>query len=210
MKGPTITDFGDESRPHPSGTQTQSSAALWARLRFALSWIIALGLVVAVLPRAVDVSWHGVLPVLGLVHWRAAFVLLGLWFLGLYVHSFVLTAAAPSLTHRRALTLNLTGSAVSNVVPLGGAAGVELNRRMMKAWGIDGRAFTGYTFLTNLWDVGSKLLLPVIGLVVLARAGEDVAPQVQTASLVAGLGFIALVASATVVLLRPRGAVGAR
>lgn len=207
MKGPTITDSGDESGPHPSGPETQSGAALWAKLRFALSWIIALGLVVAVLPRAVDVSWHGVLPVLGLVHWPAAFVLVGLWFLGLYVHTFVLTAAAPSLTHRRALTLNLTGSAVSNVIPLGGAAGVELNRRMMRAWGIDGRAFTGYTFLTNLWDVGSKLLLPVIGLVVLARAGEDVSPQVQTASLVAGLGFIALAASATVVLLSPRGAV---
>lgn len=178
----------------------------WARLRFLLSWAAAVALVVAVLPRVVDVSWHGVLPVLESLHWPAALALTGLWLLGLYVHSFVLTAAAPSLTHRRALTLNLTGSAIANVVPLGGAAGVELNRRMMRAWGIDARAFTGYTFLTNLWDVGAKLLLPVIAVVALARAGEDVSPQVQTASLVTGVGFVLVVAGASVVLRSPRGA----
>lgn len=181
-------------------------AELWARARFVLSWLAAVALLGAVLPRAVDVSWQGLLPVLGSVHWTAALALVGLWFLGLYVHSFVLTAAAPSLTHRRALTLNLTGSAVSNVVPLGGAAGAELNRRMMRAWGIDGRAFAGYTFLTNLWDVGSKLLLPVIAVVVLARAGEHVSPQMQTASLVAGAGFVVMATGVAFVLMSARGA----
>ncbi|GAB3038005.1 hypothetical protein GCM10011376_35150 [Nocardioides flavus (ex Wang et al. 2016)] len=184
-----------------------SRAELRARIRFVLSWVAALALVITVLPRAVDVSWHGVLPVLGSVHWPAALGLAGLWLLGLYVHTFVLTAAAPSLTHRRALTLNLTGSAVSNVVPLGGAAGVELNRRMMRAWGIDGRAFTGYTFLTNLWDVGSKLLLPVIAVVTLARAGQHVSPQVQTASFISGVAFVVVAAGAASVLMSSRGAV---
>ena len=86
----------------------------WARLRFAFSWILAAALIGVAVPRAVDVSWHGVIPVLTSVHWPALLVLVGLWLLGLYVHSFVLTAAAPSLTHRRALTLNMTGSAVTN------------------------------------------------------------------------------------------------
>ena len=181
-------------------------ADLRARLRFVVSWTLALTLVVMIVPRAVDISWKGVLPILGALHWPAAVALAGLWFLGLYVHSFVLTAAAPSLTHRRALTLNLTGSAVSNVVPLGGAAGVELNRRMMRAWGIDGRTFTGYTFLTNLWDVGSKLLLPVIAVAALAHAGETISPQVQTASLAAGVGFVLLAAAAAFVLASQRGA----
>ncbi|RYP84003.1 glycosyltransferase [Nocardioides guangzhouensis] len=189
--------------PRPRGPR----ADLWSRLRFLSSWVAAVALLGAVLPRVVDITWHGVLPVLGSVPWRASLILAGLWLLGLYVHSFVLTAAAPSLTRRRALTLNLTGSAVSNVVPLGGAAGVELNRRMMRAWGIDGRAFTGFTFLTNLWDVGSKLLLPVVAAVALARAGEHVAPQVQTVSLVAGVGFVVMAVVAALVLVSPRGAV---
>lgn len=178
----------------------------WARARFALSWLAAVALLATVLPRALNVSWHGLLPVLESIHWTAALALVGLWFLGLYVHSFVLTAAAPSLTHRRALTLNLTGSAVSNVVPLGGAAGVELNRRMMRAWGIDSRAFTGYTFLTNLWDVGSKLLLPVVAVLVLARAGEHVSPQVQAASFVAAAAFAIMASCAAFVLTSVRGA----
>ena len=193
-------------RPHGS-TNPEKHADRRARLRFVLSWGLALALVVAIVPRAVDVSWRGVLPVLGSVHWPAALSLAGLWFLGLFVHSFVLTAAAPSLTHRRALTLNLTGSAVSNVVPLGGAAGVELNRRMMRAWGIDARAFTGYTFLTNLWDVASKLLLPVVAVVALAQSGEHISSQVRTASLVAGVGFVVVAAGAAFVLASHRGAV---
>ncbi|MDX6373433.1 MAG: hypothetical protein QOD98_2421, partial [Nocardioidaceae bacterium] len=114
---------------------TDARADRWAKLRFVLSWGAGSALILAILPRAVDVSWHAMLPALGSVRWPAALALAGVWFLGLFVHSFVLTAAAPSLTHRRALTLNLTGSAVSNVVPLGGAAGVELNRRMMRTWG---------------------------------------------------------------------------
>ena len=181
-------------------------ASGWGRTRFLLSWLAATALLGVVLPLAVDVSWHGLLPVLRAVHWTTALALTGLWFLGLYVHSFVLTAAAPSLTHRRALTLNLTGSALSNVVPLGAAAGVELNRRMMRAWGIDSRAFTGYTVLTNLWDVGSKLLLPVVAVVVLARAGDHLATPVVTASWVAGAALAVVVACAVVVLRSARGA----
>lgn len=188
-------------------TRGGSRADLRTRAKFFLSWALAAALLVAIVPRAVDLSWKGVLPVLGAVHWPAAIALGGLWFLGLYVHSFVLTAAAPTLTHRRALTLNLTGSAVSNVVPLGGAAGVELNRRMMRAWGIDGRTFTGYTFLTNLWDVASKLLLPVIAVAALARAGDHISPQVQTAGIVAGVGFVVVAAGAAFVLASHRGAV---
>ncbi len=176
----------------------------WARLRFVLSWTTALALAVFALPRAVHVSWQGVVPVLTSLPWTAVVVLGAVWLLGLLVHTFVLTAAAPSLTHRRALTLNVTGSAVSNVVPLGGAAGVELNRRMMRAWGIDARTFTGYTFLTNLWDVCSKLLLPVVAVLALAHAGEAVTVPLQLASLVGTVVFAGVAALATVLLLSPR------
>jgi glycosyltransferase involved in cell wall biosynthesis/uncharacterized membrane protein YbhN (UPF0104 family) len=185
-------------RPHAGWRST---------LRFLVSWAAAVGFVAGLLPRVVSVSFHGVLAVVGAVPWPAVVALTIVWLVGLYVHSFVLTAAAPGLTHRRALTLNLTGSAVANVVPLGGAAGVELNRRMMRAWGIDARAFTGYAFLTNLWDVGSKLLLPGVAVVALARAGEAVTPQVRTASLLAGVAFVMVTVGAALVLAGPRGAV---
>jgi glycosyltransferase involved in cell wall biosynthesis/uncharacterized membrane protein YbhN (UPF0104 family) len=201
-----VTDApGQQGGALAATARGSSRRSLWARLRFLASWLLALALVAVVLPRTVDVSWHGVLPVLRAVHWPALMALIVLWLLGLVVHSFVLTAAAPALTHRRAMALNMTGSAVANVVPLGGAAGVELNRRMMRAWGIDTRSFAGYTFLTNLWDVGSKLLLPVVGVIVLARAGERVSPQLKSVSLLAGVNFGGLAAFAAVLLLSPRG-----
>jgi glycosyltransferase involved in cell wall biosynthesis/uncharacterized membrane protein YbhN (UPF0104 family) len=185
-------------------TDPQVGPAVWPRVRFFVSWALALALVAIGVPRAVDISWHGVFPVLRSLHWPALVGLLMLWLLGLIVHSSVLTAAAPSLTRRRAITLNLTGSAVSNVVPLGGAAGVELNRRMMSAWGIDSRRFTGYTFLTNLWDVGAKLLLPLIAVMVLAYGGQTVSAPLRLAALVAASVLACLVAGAAAVLLSPR------
>lgn len=176
------------------------SASGRARARFLFSWITALALIGVALPHAVDVSWRGVIPVLVSVHWPALLALLGLWFLGLYVHSFVLTAAAPSLSHRRALTLNMTGSAVSNVLPLGGAAGVELNRRMMRAWGIDARGFSRYTIVTNLWDVAAKLVLPVLAVLALSHAGEAITMTLKVAALVAGAVLLGLAAFAFVLL----------
>lgn len=176
----------------------------WPRVRFIVSWVVALTLVGVGVPKTVDISWQGLMPVLGAVRWPALLGLVVLWLLGLVVHSFVLTAAEPSLTHRRALTLNVTGSAVANVVPLGGVAGVELNRRMMQAWGIGGRGFTGYTLLTNLWDVGSKLLLPVVAVLALAHAGEAVTAPLRLAALLATLGFAGVAGFAALLMLSAR------
>ena len=196
-----------ESSASPEAENGRASASRgWSRLRFVLSWAVAVALLGVGLPRAVNISWQAILPVLTSLPWTAVVVLVGVWLLGLFVHSFVLTAAAPSLSRRRALTLNVTGSAVSNVVPLGGAAGVELNRRMMRAWGLDTRTFTGFTFLTNLWDVGSKLLLPVVAVVALAYAGVAITAPLRLASLVGALAFVIVAAFATMLLLSPRWA----
>ena len=188
-------------------TGAQGAPVRWRRVRFALSWALGLTLVGIGIPHVVQVSWGGVLAALRPLGWPAMTALLGLWLAGLLVHTVVLTAAAPGLTRVRALTLNLTGSAVANVLPLGGAAGVELNRRMMRTWGLDTRTFAGFTFLTNLWDVGSKLLLPVVAVVLLAGAGESVTPGLRFASVAAGAAFAAVVAIATLLLSNPRWAV---
>ena len=179
-------------------------ARAWPLLRFVLTWALALLLLGIGVPRAVNVSWHGVVPVLAALHASELLGLALLWVLGLWVHTFVLTAAAPSLTHRRALTLNVTGSAVSNIVPLGGAAGVALNHRMMRAWGVSGRSFAGFILLTNLWDVLAKLALPGVALVVLDNAGEAATGRVQSAALVGLAAFVVVLALLLLVLLSPR------
>ena len=202
------TEAGSSVADDPSAPGSGSSAGrrvAWRSLRFFASWIVALVLIGVALPRLVDVTWGGLFDVLGAVRVSALFILVGLWIGGLWLYSFTLRAAAPGLTHSRALILNLTGSALANAVPLGSFAGVELNRRMMKTWGVDIRAFTGYTFLTNLWNAGSKLILPLIGVGVLTGAGEVVAAQWWATSLISALAFVVLVIGAVVVLHSRRG-----
>ena len=174
--------------------------------RLAVSWVLAVALLVVGLPNVIGVSWHHVIPVLMSLRWPTVVGLVGVWFLGKYVHSFLLTAAAPGLTRPRAVTVNLTGSAVATVMPLGGAAGLEVNRRMLRSWDVDGRGFAGYAFLVNLWGVGCKLLLPATAVLLLALARERVSVPLQATAYSSGLTFLVLAAAATLLLVSPRGA----
>ena len=134
-----------------------------------------------------------------------------LWLAGLYAHTFTLTAALPRLTHRRALALSLTGSAISNVLPFGGAAGIALNYRMTRTWGFDRPAFAAYTVVTNVWDVLVKLCLPALALAGLVLSGQATAGRlVAEATLATGLlAMVALVGAVVLASDRAAVAVGA-
>lgn len=152
-------------------------------------------LFVVVLPLVSQAPWSAIASVLTSLTAVEILGLTALWFAGLYAHSFVLTAAMPTLTHCRALTLNLTGSAVSNVVPLGGALGIGLNYRMSRTWGFSPSTLAVYTFVTNLWDVLTKLSLPALALAALLATGGVTRPQLATAAEVA-LGALVLLVGA--------------
>ncbi len=108
------------------------------------------------------VPWGDIRTTLRNVSAPALAFLVVLWAAGLAAHTTALAAALPGLGHRRALQLSLTGSAVANVLPLGGVAGVALNGAMLRSWRFDSTAFARFTILTNVWDVGLKLLLPAL------------------------------------------------
>src|SRR5690349_16403783 len=108
---------------------------------------------------------------------------------GLLAHSFVLTGALPGLSRRRALTLNLTGSAVANVLPFGGAAGMTLNYAMLRSWSVSATGFAAYTLVTNVWVVLLKLAMPGLGLAVLVATGTRVG---HTLGVVAASAAVAL------------------
>jgi putative heme transporter len=114
------------------------------------------------------VAWAEVLLVLRGVSVQSLVLLAGIWLLGLGIYSAVLSAALPGLGMRRGLLLNLSGSAVANVVPLGGAVATALNWRMARTWGHSDSAFVTYCVLTNALDVLTKLFLPVVGVAALS------------------------------------------
>ncbi|HET6743585.1 MAG TPA: lysylphosphatidylglycerol synthase domain-containing protein, partial [Kribbella sp.] len=100
------------------------------------------------------------------------------WIAGLWAHSFVLAASLPGLTKRRGLTLSLTGSAVANVLPLGGAAGTALNFAMIRRWGFSPGAFGGFLAVTTLLNVVSKLgvIALALGLIPVLHSGHAFGP----------------------------------
>lgn len=147
-------------------------------LRVLLRTVGALGLAAVLLgyvfPRVVGATVGDVRAAFGAVSGRDAVVLVLLWAAGLLTHSFVLTGALPGLTRRRALTLNLTGSAVSNSLPFGGAAGMSLNYLMVRTWGVESAAFAAFTLVTNLFVVLLKLTMPAVALVALWATGVPI------------------------------------
>ena len=169
--------------------------------RFALAGGAAAALLALALPKATGAGWHDIASSLSRPT-AAQLALLGaLWLAGLCVHTPALTAALPGLSHRRALLLNLTGSFVSNLLPLGGAAGTVVNWRMARTWGFTSGAFGRWAVVTNLFDTLVKLALP--GLVLCWFALGSSAPP-RTIGTAAAVGAALLVVSVLAVALVAR------
>jgi uncharacterized membrane protein YbhN (UPF0104 family) len=170
---------------------------------------MALGAVIVVwaVPRAGGVGWGEIGgAVAALSPWQVL-LLAGVWLAGLWVHTLALTAAMPGLSSRRALFLNLTGSSVSNLLPLGGAAGTVANYSMSRAWGFTSSAFARWAVVTNIWDTLAKLALPGVALCWLAVAGVDSGGVLSKAALV---GSALLLVVLLAVRLLASGDTGAR
>jgi uncharacterized protein (TIRG00374 family) len=118
-------------------------------------------------PALVGASWPAIAAELTGVPVIVVAGLVALWFLGLLVHVPVLRSALPGLSARQALVLNLSGSAVSNVVPIGGPVGMGLGYAMARSWGFRSDRFASYVVATNLWNALGKFLM---GLTVLVLA----------------------------------------
>jgi uncharacterized membrane protein YbhN (UPF0104 family) len=137
---------------------------------------------------------------------RQVGLLLAIWLLGLYAHTFTATAALPDLTHRQALQLNLSGSAVSNLVPFGGALGMGLNYAMVRSWGHGPGSFAPFTALTTLWNVLVKLALPVVALGLLVAGGGLPTPGLALAALIATGTLVGVLLAVVVALASERAA----
>ena len=120
------------------------------------------------------VGWSEVVAILRQVQPEQLLLLTVIWLGGLAVYSLVLSAALPGLGVPRSLLLNLSGSAVSNVVPLGGAVGTALNWRMVTRWGHSSNAFAAFCVLTNALDVLTKLVLPLVAVAGLTMVSAHV------------------------------------
>lgn len=159
----TATDLPTDTAP-PRPPRARITTAL----KVVLSASVATALIVWAMPHAIHASWSDIGGLLQAIPAWQLGALGALWLLGLCVQTIALTAAMPGLTYRRALLLNLSGSFISNLLPLGGAAGTVLNYTMSRGWGFRRVEFARYAMLTTLWDMLVKLALPALAVAALA------------------------------------------
>ncbi|KQU68121.1 lysylphosphatidylglycerol synthase transmembrane domain-containing protein [Phycicoccus sp. Root101] len=189
------------ARRAPGGGRGGGRAA-----KLLLSGALATGILALALPKVAGAEWADIAHALASLSLAHLLLLTVVWLVGLWVHTPALTAAMPGLSHRRALLLNLTGSFVSNLLPLGGAAGTVANWRMARSWGFASPVFARWALVTNLFDTALKLALPGVALLWLAAAGVETGGAVGTAAYV-GLGLLTAVVVALWLLARDDRAV---
>ena len=154
----------------------------------------AVVVIVVAIPAVAAASWDDITTTLGRLDPLVVVGLTALWVAGLVAQTPTLTAALPGLSHRRALALNLSGSCVSNLLPLGGAAGTAVNWRMVRGWGFGAAAFARWALVTNLADTAVKLALPAVVLGWFAVSADAPPHVIGTAALAGAALLIVLIA----------------
>ena len=162
-------------------------------LQAAASIALIVTLLAVVYPHVTRTPWRDMLEQFESLSMLDLAVLAAVWFAGIYIHAFLITASLPDITIRQALTMNLAGSAVSNVMPFGGAAGMAVGLAMTRSWGVRASAFALSTMLTNLINTLAKLVLPLVALVALVLTHQLVGRQLTIAAGIATSAAVLIV-----------------
>jgi uncharacterized membrane protein YbhN (UPF0104 family) len=154
----------------------------WRVLRGIASVALAAVLLVLLLPRVTGARWSQIGDQLARLSTGQLLALAAVWLIGLWFYTFVLTGSVPGLRHDQALTVNVTTSAVSNLIPFGGAAGLALTFGMLRTWGFSAPTVALSALVTGIWNVLAKLALPLLALVGLLIAGDAATHRLAAAA----------------------------
>ncbi|GLW16849.1 hypothetical protein Stsp01_35920 [Streptomyces sp. NBRC 13847] len=167
------------------------------RLLGVLSSATGLVLLALAVPKAAGTDWSAVRDRLAHLGGAQLALMCAAAAAALWTYTYVLTAALPGLTQRQALLVHCTGSAVSNLLPLGGGAGVAVTYAMTRRWGHPPGAVAVCVALTGVCNVAARLFLSAVGALLLARTAV---PGIGWA---AAAGAVVLVLPAAYAAVRP-------
>src|SRR5690349_20011244 len=158
--------------PPATAPPRDSRRRAWWALRAVASGALGVVLLVIVLPRVTGARWSAIADVLGRLTATELAGLTAVWLAGLWCYTFPLTATLPGLRRPQALTVNVTGSAVSNLMPFGGAVGLDASFAILRSWGFAPSRVALSAVVTGVWNVLAKMVLPLLALVGLLLAGD--------------------------------------
>lgn len=157
-----------------------SSAQVGERTRRSLGWkrilgyVISLVIVVAIfwwaIPKFADYRdvWAAIKSLTPIETWS----LVAATIFNLVTYWWANQAALPGLGIGKAAVLTQTTTTVANTLPAGGAIAVGLTYAILDSWGFSGTSVALYVGVTGIWNIFTKLALPMLALVFLALGGH--------------------------------------
>ena len=130
--------------------------------------------------------------------WWAALVAASVWFL--FAYPVVLTTTLRSLRLKEAFVNHMTGTAITNSLPSGGAIAIGINYAMYLSWGFTPESVSAGLLAAGVWDWFARIALPVLAVFAIAVV-STVLPWMWVVS-IAGAAWVAFSVWLVWVLLR--------
>ena len=165
----------------------------WKRI---VGYVISAAIVVAIFVWAIPkyADYHDVASAIGTLTPLEFWSLVAATIFNLVTYWWANQAALPGMGIGKAAVLTQTTTSVANTLPAGGAIAIVLTYSILDSWGFTGTNVALYVGVTGIWNIFTKLGLPMLALVFLALSGH-LTPAYIVAAIV-GLAFL----SAAVVL----------
>jgi uncharacterized protein (TIRG00374 family) len=164
------------------------------------SLLVVVAIFAVLIPRVFDTSYTRIAEQLRALDGVAVAVLASLWLVNIATVWAMLTQALPGLRFGQAAVLNLSGSAVANAVPFGGAVGIGATFAQCLSWGFDTASVALSVLVSGVWNVFAKLSFPIAALGLLTIYGES-ARGLELASFV-GVAMVVTAVAVFVAVMR--------
>jgi uncharacterized membrane protein YbhN (UPF0104 family) len=167
-----MTDGTGAPTPVEDPAATHHARPLWKQ---AISIVVTVAVLVLVfgfvIPRFAD--YRSMLDYVANIPpgWWAVLAVMSVWFLVAY--PVVLTTVLRSLKLKEAFVNHMTGTAITNSLPSGGAIALAVNYAMYLSWGFRPEAVSAALLAAGVWDWYARIALPVLavlGIAVFATA----------------------------------------
>lgn len=183
---------GPTSSVHPSRRRVSGKQIAW----FVVGLVIVVAIFVYAIPKFADYGdvWRA-MQTLTPIEWAS---MLAATVFNLFTYWLANQAALPGLRLRQSAVVTQTTTSVANTLPAGGAIAIGLTYAILSSWGFTGGETALYVGVTGIWNIFTKLALPVIALGLLVIAGRTYpalvgAAAVGIAILVGAVILLALV-----------------
>jgi putative heme transporter len=164
------TTIAPQAGSNGDGVSTRGAHTMRRRvISSVLSLVVVVVIFVYAIPRIADYGevWSTISSLTPVEFWS----LLAATVFNLFTYWLANMAALPGLKLGQAAVVTQTTTSIANTVPAGGAVALGLTYKLLRSWGFTGSAIALYIGVTGIWNIFTKLALPILSIALLALTG---------------------------------------